>query len=429
MEANKKMHISGTLFTLFLLLVSVFIIFALSNSIRIDPAFAINQSPGRDSLRNLQDDSIDQFAFLKEISNGFGSQSSGNSDSNLYENPEIGLRVPIPPDWRESPPEEEWEGFEIQFQPSSRQDVFFAISVWGIDPSLTREGLNELNLQTFREQGFNIVNSGPIDIAGGNIQGFFIEYEYEDYQGNLRGTVVSVLRNGNEYSFDFGGTPETYNRYLQVGQQMVNSIDITEYAGSGEFGQGQGFGQDQGQGFGQDQGQGFGQDQGQGFGQDQGQGFGQGNSGQFGQQDFEGNRSNSDLLEYSNSSLGFRIAYPVQSEVSEEPNNVTFDMDQGLARVSVVTDVGIALDRYSDSRIGEIREGAEGFHVISSEESTLSGNPAHSLSYSTEENGTMLRAFALWTVSDNTAYNLVFIAPVSAFESLRPCCRKYDRFV
>ena len=222
--------------------------------------------------------------------------------------------MPIPPDWRESPPEEEWEGFEIQFQPSSRQDVFLAISVWGIDPSLTREDLNELNLQTLREQGFNIVNSGPMDIAGGNIQGFFIEYEYEDYQGKLRGTVVSVLRNGNEYSFDFGGTPETYNRYLQVGQQMVNSIDITEYAGSGEFGQ--------------DQGQGFGQSQDQGlvkikvkdlvkikvkdlvkikvkdlvkikvkdFGQNEGQGFGQGNSGQFGQQDFEGNRSNSQSL-------------------------------------------------------------------------------------------------------------------------------------
>ena len=184
----------------------------------------------------------------------------------------------------------------------------------------------------------------------------------------------------------------------------------------GDFGQNEG----QGQGFGQNegQGQGFGQNegQGQGFGQDQGQG----NSGQFGQPDFEGNGSNSDLLEYSNPSLGFRIAYPVQSEVSEEPNNVTIEMDLGLARVSVVTDVGIALDRYSDSRIGEIREGAEGFHVISSEESTLSGNPAHSLAYSTEENGTMLRAFALWTVSDNTAYNLVFIAPVSAFESFVP---------
>ena len=85
-------------------------------------------------------------------------------------------------------------------------------------------------------------------------------------------------------------------------------------------------------------------------------------------------------MEYSHPSLGFKIAYPVQSEVREEPNNVTFDMDLGLARVSVVTDVGIALDRYSDSRIGEIREGAEGFHVISSEESTLSGNPAHSFS-------------------------------------------------
>ena len=132
MEANKKMPISGTLFTLFLLLVSVFSIFALSNNIRIDPAFAINQSPGRDSLRNLQDGSTDQIAFLKEISNGFGSQSSGISDSNSYENPEIGLSVPIPPDWRESPPEEEWEGFETQFKPSSRQDVFFAISVYGV---------------------------------------------------------------------------------------------------------------------------------------------------------------------------------------------------------------------------------------------------------------------------------------------------------
>ena len=86
------------------------------------------------------------------------------------------------------------------------------------------------------------------------------------------GTVVSVLRNGNEYVFEYGGYPETYNRYLPVGEQMVNSIGITEYGegedtGSGDFGQNEG----QGQGFGQNEGQG------QGFGQNegQGQGFGQ----------------------------------------------------------------------------------------------------------------------------------------------------------
>ena len=55
----------------------------------------------------------------------------------------------------------------------------------GIDPSLTREDINEINLQIFRDEGWNIVNSGPIDIAGGNIQGFFIEYE--DYERGTKG--------------------------------------------------------------------------------------------------------------------------------------------------------------------------------------------------------------------------------------------------
>jgi hypothetical protein len=405
---NKKMPIGGTFFTLFLLLFSTLAIFALSSDLCMKTALAMHEFREGESTRNLQDSSNDQFGY-SEISNGFGTEGGDNINSGVYENPDIGLSMPVPPDWQEAPPAEEIEGLEVQIRPSDRLDVYFAISVYGTEPGTTQEDLNEENLQLISEAGNKIVNSGSIGMAGGNIPAFFIEYE--NYETETKVTAVSALMNDNEYYIEFGGFPATYDKFLSIAEELVNSIDIQEYGEGGDRDAGN-------SDFDQGQGQGFGQDQGQGFGQNEG--FGQGNSGQFGQQGFEGNGSNRDLLEYSNPSLGFRIAYPFQSEVSEEPNNVTIETDLGLARVSVVTDVGIALDRYSDSRIGEIREGAEGFHVISSEESTLSGNPAHSLAYSTEENGTMLRAFALWTVSDNTAYNLVFIAPISAFESFVP---------
>lgn len=235
-----------TLFTLFLLLVSTFSIFALSNDLRINPAFAINESPERDSLRNLQDGSTERFVSFEEISNSFGGQVSGNSDSNIYENEDFGISMQVPSDWQEVP-SEEMEGFLTEFRPSDRQDVYFAIFVYDLEDGITRDDLNDNNLQGISEAGGEIINSGPIDIAGGNIPAFFIEYK--DYNDEGTVTAVSAMMNGNEYYIEFGGTPGTYGKYLSDAEQMVNSFGILDYsesndAGSGDFGQG--FGQDQG---------------------------------------------------------------------------------------------------------------------------------------------------------------------------------------
>jgi hypothetical protein len=368
------MPISRTLFTLLLLLVPSFAIFSLSGDLSIKTAIAIHENIELDNPRNLKLGSNDQFALPEESSMGFVSQGGGNSDSNLYENSDYGIRMPYPSDWQESPPAEEMEGLEVQIKPVARQDVYFAISVFATDPGTTQEDLNNENLQLFNEQGYKIVQSGPMAIAGGTIPAFFIDYE--NYEEESKITIVSILMNDLEYFVEYGGTPQAYDRYLSLAKQIVDSIDISGFDQGGQFAQ-------------------------------QGSGGGVRNS-------------NSNFLEYSNPNLGFRIGYPAQAEIAEGANNVKFEMDLGVAGVSVTNDIGVELDSYSDSRIGEIRDSAEGFHVISSEESTLSGNPAHFLVYSTQENDTILRTFALWTISDNSAYNLVFIAPVSTAESFIP---------
>ena len=57
----------------------------------------------------------------------------GGEDSgyNVYENPDYMIRMTYPSNWRESPPPEDLEGLLVQLKPQGRQDVYFAISVFG----------------------------------------------------------------------------------------------------------------------------------------------------------------------------------------------------------------------------------------------------------------------------------------------------------
>ena len=333
---NKRMPISGPSFTILLLLFSTFASINLFNDFSLTRALALSGNIGSDNLRNLQLGSRDQFVFPEENNIGFVNQGGGNGNSNFYVNPSFGVRMQYPSDWQEFPPAEELEGLEIQLKPYNRQDVYFALFVFDTEPGTTQEDLNKENLQLISEQGNKVVQSGPMDIARGTIPAFFIEYE--NYKEAGKSTIVSVLMNGLEYVMEYGGSPQAYNRYLSLAEQMVESIEISRF--------------------------------------DQGNQFDQESSG-------GGMIGNSNLLEYSNPNLGFRIGYPLEAEINEETNNVTFEMGMGSAEVSVIDDIGVALDEYSDSRIGALRDSAKGFHVIRSEESTLSGNPAQLLVYST----------------------------------------------
>jgi hypothetical protein len=68
----------------------------------------------------------------------------------------------------------------------------------------------------------------------GSDNAFFIECM--DHQDETKITVVSVLKNENEYYVEYGGAPQAYSRYLQVAEEMVNSIEIGEYGDvGGEF--------------------------------------------------------------------------------------------------------------------------------------------------------------------------------------------------
>jgi hypothetical protein len=422
---NKKMPLSGTLLTLLFLLSSSFVALSLSSDISVKTAFASHESTTLNNPEYLQSRSDNLFASLEGISSiGFGSQGSAQgSDSRIYENPDYMVSMMYPSDWRESRHPESPPALLIQLKPQGRQDVYLAVWVFATEPGTTQEDLNDANLQFLREQGNEILHSGTFSMGGVN-DAFFIEYE-DPEEGIIR-TQVSALKNDNEYMVEYGGTPQAYNSYLPVGEQIVSSVEIGDYGDVREFGQDQGLNQGgSGNQFGQQGSDGTSGSSG-GFGQDQG--LNQGGSGnQFGQQGSDGTSGSSgsmsqtgNLLEYSNPDLGFRIAYPDGATIEEDQNGVMFTTDLGVAGVSVATDVGLELDRYTDFRIDKLREGATGFHVVTSEESTLSGYPAHLLVYSEQRENTMLRALALWTLSDNTAYNVVFVAPVSTVESFIP---------
>ena len=91
-----------------------------------------------------------------------------------------------------------------------------------------QQDLNEENLRLLRQDN-EILGSGTTNMASENA--FFIEYL--NHQDETKVTVMSVLKNENEYYVQFGGAPQEYSRYLQVAEEMVSSIDIVEYGDDG----------------------------------------------------------------------------------------------------------------------------------------------------------------------------------------------------
>ena len=116
---NRKMSISGTFFTLFLL-VSGLTFFALFGDAYVKTAIAMHEFNEPDSTPSLQENSGDQSGY-STISNSFGSQGDENSDSSTYENSDYGISMPVPAGWQEAtPPEEEVDGLLIRFEPNTR---------------------------------------------------------------------------------------------------------------------------------------------------------------------------------------------------------------------------------------------------------------------------------------------------------------------
>jgi hypothetical protein len=140
-------------------------------------------------------------------------------------------------------------------------------------------------------------------------------------------------------------------------------------------------------------------------------------------------RSGSDLGYYESQSLGFKIAYPVSWQRSENSGsgfaNVIFisplegNEDKFNERLAVrISSVGAnaTLRSFSDTYISNIRNNPD-TGVVDITGSSLSGNPAEKLAYILRQGEKQFGILEQWTVKNNRIYQLSFYSELEKYES------------
>lgn len=135
------------------------------------------------------------------------------------------------------------------------------------------------------------------------------------------------------------------------------------------------------------------------------------------------------LLAYENPNLGFSLEYPADwskeetlSFISPPPssNETLSSPNEAPESIAVTTEAlpyNIPLDEYSESAIGLLEGQFPNFTLIDSSEVTLSGYPAHQITYTYTLDGVDLKNMQIWTIADNNiAYALTYGGLVEEFD-------------
>jgi hypothetical protein len=139
------------------------------------------------------------------------------------------------------------------------------------------------------------------------------------------------------------------------------------------------------------------------------------------------------LLTYENPNLGFSLEYPADwskeetlSFISPSPslNETLSSSNQAPESIAVTTEVlpsNITLDEYSESAISLLEGQFPNYTLIDSSEATLSGYPAHQITYTYTLDGVHLKNMQIWTIADNNiGYALTYGGLVEEFDSSFP---------
>ena len=125
---NRKMSISGTFFTLFLL-VSGLTFFALFGDAYVKTAIAMHEFNEPDSTPSLQRIRATNLV-IPRLATVLEARVMKIAILVSYENSDYGISMPVPAGWQEAtPPEEEVDGLLIWFEPNTR-GATLAISVF-----------------------------------------------------------------------------------------------------------------------------------------------------------------------------------------------------------------------------------------------------------------------------------------------------------
>jgi hypothetical protein len=147
------------------------------------------------------------------------------------------------------------------------------------------------------------------------------------------------------------------------------------------------------------------------------------------------------FLTYSNEGKGFSIGYPPDWEQTEDVEGtvVLFKSPAESATDAVRESVGvttedlpsssITLEEYTTAALGQVGDVIPNFDLISSEETTLSGQPAHKIVYTGLQDQIALQWQQVFTVSGPTAFILTFVSTPQSYDLFAPTAESiFDTF-
>jgi hypothetical protein len=136
------------------------------------------------------------------------------------------------------------------------------------------------------------------------------------------------------------------------------------------------------------------------------------------------------FLTYTNSEYGFKIDYPADWSVRENimgavvvflsPREST--SDNFLENVNIIVqDNSMTLEEYTNISLAQLPQYVSDLEIISSERTTLGGNPAYKVVFTgVYNNSNRLEWMQVWTMKDNKVYLITYTAQPQSFSKYLP---------
>jgi hypothetical protein len=137
----------------------------------------------------------------------------------VYENTDMGFRMSYPPDWRI---EEDVTVPSVSFL-SRRASAAVDVVTKDVADGTTIED-TDIVISDLREEGYTIVEEGPVLLAG--IPAHMAISTRQHAQYTIKTLHIWTIKNNKLYLIAYGAEISQYSRYQEIGQRMIDSFEI-----------------------------------------------------------------------------------------------------------------------------------------------------------------------------------------------------------
>ena len=269
-----------------------------------------------------------------------------------YENPALGVKIQYPSDWKKEVKDASTVDF---FSPkennSDRYLENLGVQVDSLSQNMTLDEFTSHQIDSLNQSFPNskIIDSKMTTLAGNPAHKVVFNYGGEQQQHIPLFKIIQIwmIRDNKIYIITSGAEFNKYSKYLPIIQKMIDSFGISNF------------------------------------------------------------------LTYENSTLGVKIQYPSDWKRAESNSNITFtspltsNSDRYREKLELTVNSSlhnVTLDEYSSAVIKKLKENSANFKILEIATTTVAGNPAKKMVFTSGEGQNNLKVMEIWTINDHKAY-------------------------